>query len=666
MNNKTLAGRIGVEGVLMVLSPFPMFFVVNEEGILYSSYEFILSIIASIFIFCSAVTLLKKPAIGKVFGMGAVIIGYSSALHFVLKNQSATLVATVLAITAFFAYFDFIPRSTRVLPDNRARFRKRAFWGNIALLPVLILNVMFSRLGYESAILIMTASVFIAFSLYLSWAIRYRSVLYITISIASILVILLMLYLGLNIYIPAAAAILAIAMILILPREKTMVENNGQWWEILLSHPARMLLTTFSALCACGSILLLLPFSSSGQKIEVVDAVFTSVSAVCVTGLVVLDTPIDFSIFGQSSILLLIQLGGLGIMSITTVALHAMGKRMSLKQERLMTSMTDTPHKDLINSLALILKYTFIVESIGALLLGLLFYAYGDNVGYALYRGFFTAISAFCNAGFALQSNSLVPYQSSPFILHIVALLIILGGIAPATVLFVPKWVRGKVTPIPARIALVVTVIMLFGGALFILMFEWNGFLEGLSVFDKINNAWFQSATLRTAGFNSVSLERAASPTYLLMVAFMFIGGSPGGTAGGIKTTTVGILAMTFFSNIINKKDVITQNRRIDHTTIYRAVTIVISGIIVWFLGVIMLEVTQRIPAEDLIFEVTSALATVGLTIGATPLLDEIGKIIIIITMFAGRIGPMTLFMLLSDDTTSGDSECIDEKISLT
>ncbi len=666
MNNKTLAGRIGIEGVLMVLAPFPLFFVVSEEGIHYSCYEFLLSIISSIFIFCSALTLLRKPAIGKIFGMGAVILGYISALRFVLANQSVTLVATVFAITAFFAYFDFTPRLIQVPPGNQARLRKRAFWGNIALLPVLILNVMFSRLGYESAILIMTASVFIAFSLYFSWTINYRSVLYIAVSTTSIMVILLMLYLSLNLYIPAVAAMLAIAMILILPREKTMVESNEQWWEVLLNHPARMLLSTFFVLCVCGSILLLLPFSSSGHKIAVVDAVFTSVSAVCVTGLVVLDTPIDFSIFGQSSILLLIQLGGLGIMSIATVALHVMGKRMSLKQERLMTSMIDTPNRDLINSLALILRYTFIVESIGALLLALLFYAYGDNAGYAIYRGVFTAISAFCNAGFALQSNSLVSYQSSPLILHIVALLIILGGIAPAAVLFFPKWVRGKVTPIPARIALIATVIMLLGGMLFILMFEWNGLLEGLSVFDKVNNAWFQSATLRTAGFNSINLEHAASPTYLLMVAFMFIGGSPGGTAGGIKTTTVGILAMTFFSNIINKRSVIIQNRRINHATIYRAVTIVISGIIVWFLGVIMLEVTQRIPAKDLIFEVTSALATVGLTIGATPLLDEIGKIIIIITMFAGRIGPMTLFMLLSEDTSSSGSEYIDENISLT
>lgn len=353
-------------------------------------------------------------------------------------------------------------------------------------------------------------------------------------------------------------------------------------------------------------------------------------------------------------------------MSIATVALHAMGRRMSLRQERVMTSMTDTSHNDLVDSLSIILKYTFIVEGVGAVILSILFYFHGDELWYALYRGVFTAISAFCNAGFALQSNSLVPYQSNPLILHTVALLIILGGIAPACALLFPGWVGRKVTPIPARIALVTTLIMLFSGALFILIFEWNGFLYGLNVFDKIHNAWFQSATLRTAGFNSVALERCISPTYMLMIAYMFIGGSPGGTAGGIKTTTVGILVMTFWSNIMNCKNVVLQNRRIDHGTVYRAVTIVISGIIVWFIGVIMLEVTQQIPAKDLVFEITSALATVGLTIGATPMLDEIGKCVVILAMFAGRVGPVTLFMLLSSDVAGDGGECIEEKISLT
>jgi trk system potassium uptake protein TrkH len=387
---------------------------------------------------------------------------------------------------------------------------------------------------------------------------------------------------------------------------------------------------------------------------------------VCVTGLVVLDTPNDFTLVGQIFILLLIQLGGLGIMSITTVALQAMGRRLSLKHERLLASMTDTNHQDLIRALATILKFTLLAEGLGALSLTMLFYASGDQFSQALWRGLFTAVSAFCNAGFALQTDSLIPYQANPFVLHIVAGLIVFGGMAPATSLIVPKWVRGKPVPISARIALITTVALLIAGTFFVLAFEWNGVLGGLSIVDKIQNAWFQSVTLRTAGFNSVDIANISSPTLLIMIAFMFIGGSPGGTAGGVKTTTIGILAMTFWSNVTNQNQIITQNRRIHSGTIYRAVTVLVSGMAIWFVVVLMLQVTQEISSRDLIFEATSAIGTVGLSTGATPLLDEIGKVIIIIAMFAGRIGPITLFMLLNDDQAVSDTRHPVESVSIT
>jgi trk system potassium uptake protein TrkH len=369
---------------------------------------------------------------------------------------------------------------------------------------------------------------------------------------------------------------------------------------------------------------------------------------------------------GQFFILLLIQLGGLGIMTITTVALHAMGRRLSLKQERILTSMTDTDHRDLVKSLAIILKFTFISEATGAVLLTLLFYFTGDTPGESVWRGIFTAISAFCNAGFALQSDSLIPYQANPFILHVVGTLIIFGGLAPATSLIVPRWLSGKQIPIQARLALQTTAILLVAGAFFLLVSEWNGVLARLSFDDKIHNAWFQSVTLRTAGFNSIDIASVASPSFLIMLLLMFIGGSPGGTAGGIKTTTVSILAMTFWANITNRNDISACNRRIRSTTIYRAITIVVAGMIVWFIVVLMLVTTQAIPARDLIFEATSALGTVGLSTGATPLLDEIGKIVVIIAMFVGRIGPMTLFMLLSSEYAATASRYPDAKISIT
>ncbi|MBF0229143.1 MAG: potassium transporter TrkH [Desulfamplus sp.] len=493
---------------------------------------------------------------------------------------------------------------------------------------------------------------------------------------------------------------------------KAQKQISGQWWEMFLNHPARMMLTTFMVLCCFGTILLILPISASNnnlsisnsnsnlsnsisnnsiksltssnsndilsisasnklesfrKSINIIDAAFTSVSAVCVTGLVVLDTPKDFSVTGQAFILLLIQLGGLGIMSITTVGLHAMGRRLTLRQERLLTTITDTDHKDLIDSLSLIIKFTFTVEGFGAIILTLLFYYQtGDTFSQALWSGLFTSISAFCNAGFALQSDNLIPYKEFPLILHTVAALIILGGIAPATTLLIPKWIKGQNIPVASYIALATTAILLISGTLFILVFDWNGVLSNLSILDKIHNAWFQSVTLRTAGFNSVDIAGVTAPTFLIMICLMFIGGSPGGTAGGIKTTTMGILVLTFWANITNNKSVVVLNRRIQSRVIYRAITIAASGALTWVVMVLMLEVTQQIPVSEIIFEVTSAMATVGLSTGATMKLDEIGKIIIMITMFAGRICPITIFMLLSEERYDNSSRYQNAKISLT
>ncbi|WP_459917360.1 TrkH family potassium uptake protein [Desulfocicer niacini] len=437
-------------------------------------------------------------------------------------------------------------------------------------------------------------------------------------------------------------------------------------WEELFNRPAAIVFFTFLGLCLVGTLMLLLPGIMSHDPIVLVDAVFTSVSAVCVTGLVVLDTPADFSLAGQGVILILIQFGGLGIMSITTVAMHAMGRRLSLRQERLMTSLMDADRKDLLASLVLILKFTFLVETVGALFLGGVFYAMGDSPGQAAWQGVFTAISAFCNAGFSLQTQSLVPYQNAPLVLHMVAALIICGGMAPATSLLIPRWLQGKTVPVTVRIDLVTTAVLLISGSFFMLAFEWNGVLSGLSFFNKIHNAWFQSATLRTAGFNSVDLAGVMSPTFLVMLCLMFIGGCPGGTAGGIKATTMGILAMTFWANITHRNGVRLQNRNIRPVTIFRAITIVVSGGVIWFVVVLMLEVTQQIPARSIIFEATSAIATVGLSIGATAQFDQIGKLIIILAMFIGRIGPVTLFMLLSDASLPPVSRCPDAKITLT
>jgi trk system potassium uptake protein TrkH len=659
--------RIGIEGALLVLSPFPLLFPLTGPDIFFNKWQLVISLIAVTACLVCAFTMSGKHVVGKVLGMVAAAGAYLSALPNILINPFAALTANLLLISATVFFIDFHPPSQRDRKSDLAsRYRERAWWGAMMIPAPIVISLFLGASAAGFSRFIVLLSLAIALILYLHWALESKSTTRITLTLTAIFLLVLLYVFSPVSDISGLAMLSCLTILISFPNQKGTFEKQIHWWEILLNNPARVLLTTFLALCVFGSFLLALPVSNQDGAIDLVDAVFTSVSAVCVTGLIVLDTPHDFTMFGQFCILLLIQFGGLGIMSITAVTLHMMGRRLSLKQERMLTSMTDTGHKDLLYSLKTILKFTFIAEAIGAAVLVPLFYAAGDSLGQATWRGLFTAVSAFCNAGFALQSDSLLPYQTNVLILHAVSTLIIFGGIAPATSLLVPQWISGKPVPIAARIALVTTVVLLLSGCGFMMAFEWDGILSGLSVGEKIQNAWFQSVTLRTAGFNSVDITTIANPTFMVMVIFMFIGGSPGGTAGGVKTTTIGILAMTFWANITNRNDVEVQNRLIHSSTIYRAITIVASGMAVWFVVILMLQVTQQISARDLIFEVTSALGTVGLSTGATSLLDEIGKAIIIITMFVGRIGPMTIFMLLSGENAASTSRCPEEKISIT
>lgn len=689
---------VGIEGILMALSPLPLmlatltsrtdlsalhlnifisgmdYFSSASSSLLNSQPFYLITVLpASILTFISAFLILRRPLMGQICA-GLALTGSSFAvMPYLVTDPFIALIGAIAIISAGFYLVDFKVRTRyqrNSTPHERSLQRVRC--GIITIPMLAILKFMMERDPTTDLMLngAVTLSAIIVQLLFLHCALKQKrravSVIWSVLSITLMITMTTLFYKGYDLSI--TILISALITILVLPPSEAVQTSYDQWWEMFLNHPARMLLTTFMVLSILGTTLLILPVSAAHNTINIVDAAFTSVSAVCVTGLIVVDTPKEFSVTGQIFILLLIQLGGLGIMSITTVGMHAMGRRLTLRHERLLTNMTDTDHKDLIRSLITILKFTFKAEAIGALLLSLLFYQTGDSVGQSIWRGGFTAVSAFCNAGFALQSDNLIPYNNHPLILHTVALLIISGGIAPATTLLIPKWISGNPIPVASYIALITTAILLVSGTLFILVFDWNGVLLNFSVADKIHNAWFQSVTLRTAGFNSVDIAGVAPPTLLVMICFMFIGGSPGGTAGGVKTTTVGILAMTFWTNITNNKSVVIRNRRVQSRIIYRAVTIVVSAVVTLLVMVLMVEVTQQIPASDVIFEVTSALGTVGLSTGATMHLDEIGKIIIMITMFVGRIGSVTIFMLLSEErnTHKNPSRYQNAKISLT
>ncbi len=670
MKSRASMPRIGIEGFLLAVAPLPLLFLsakTNDSGGL-PLWQLTIAAAAAVFLFLCALTLFRSPRAGKLLGFAAAAGTYGAAFPHIMASPFFALSGTVVLISILFMLFDFhVYGHAARKTDHTDRCLERARWGSLAVPLVVVLDIFFDSASLRGGVYVIAISLLIAQILVVHWAMEKKSAWFFLLAAAGMISAGLALIYSAAELIPGIAAAVSFTSVISLPRSKTGMESQKPFWEIFLSHPARVLVVTFLGLCAMGTLLLLLPIAAQDRAIGFVDAAFTAVSAVCVTGLIVLDTPNDFTGYGQFFILVLIQLGGLGIMGITTVGLHTMGRRLSLTHERVLASMADTNHKDLVQSLVTILKFTFAAEGMGAVLLTFMFYTAGDTGSQAVWRGIFTAVSAFCNAGFALQSDSLMSYHATPVILHIVAALIIFGGMAPATSLVIPGWLAGRQVPIPARIALTASIVLLFLGTVFIMAFEWGGLLAGMSVSDKIQNAWFQSVTLRTAGFNSLDIAGIAHPTFLLMLAFMFIGGSPGGTAGGVKTTTIGILAMTFFANITNQKEVILQNRRINAVTIFRAVTIVAAGLLLWFGVVLMLEVTQQhIPVRDLIFEATSALGTVGLSTGATGLLDEIGKIVVIIAMFCGRIGPVTLFMLLSDGQRPSATRCPDAKIFLT
>ena len=467
-------------------------------------------------------------------------------------------------------------------------------------------------------------------------------------------------FFGLLAMVPAVA-------LLALPSGSMVVDETPGWSNLLFAHAPRLLVVTFAVLCAAGTIILALPFSSaSPEPISYVDALFTAVSAVCVTGLIVLDTPVDFGSGGQMVILVLIQLGALGIMTFSTAAIALLGRRMSLSHEGAVTGLIAGNEKGQVtDTVKRILLVTAACESAGALILWLLFWLQGLPPLEALAKGVFTAVSAYCNAGFALDSDSLVTQAKHPAVLHTVSTLIVLGGVSPFLVLRARLLLRGRSTRAQEKLVLVTTAVLLATGTILFLAFEWNASLAGLSFGDKLSNAWFQSVTLRTAGFNSVDTAALEPPTLVLSLLWMFIGGSPGGAAGGIKTTTAAVLILAVITTVRNYPSAQVFHRRIPHHTVYRAAAIVTGGAAAVFLAFLALLLTQRLPSGVALFEVISALGTVGLSLGGTARLDDIGKLIIAACMFAGRLGPLTLFMFLSRRMTKGPFGLPEEEIDV-
>lgn len=425
----------------------------------------------------------------------------------------------------------------------------------------------------------------------------------------------------------------------------------------------RIIALGFLGTIVFGTLLLMLPVSAaSGEMTNFIDSLFTATTSVCVTGLVTVPTYAHWSVFGQIVIALLAQVGGLGVITFTMLFLMALGKRIGLKQRLLIQ---DAYNLDTIQGMVIlikkILKGTLIVEGVGALLYMTVFIPEFGWIG--IWKSVFNAISAFCNAGMdVLGPDSLAPYVANPIVNITTMLLIILGGIGfPVWWSVLDMFCRRRRKrrtlftgahhlPLHTKMVLFMTLSLIAGGALLIFLLEYNNpeTLGNLPWWQKIQAALFQSVTTRTAGFLTISQAGLRKATAMICCLLMFIGGSPSGTAGGVKTTTVAILVLTVISIIKGRNDTEMFGRKINGNLVRRALSIFMVSFGVMLLAVIALAIVQPGDFMDCLFEVISAIATVGLTRDFTTELTVAGRIIIIVTMYIGRIGPISLALFFN------------------
>lgn len=424
--------------------------------------------------------------------------------------------------------------------------------------------------------------------------------------------------------------------------------------------PAQKIAVSFLFVIITGAILLMLPISNRDFTFfDPIDALFTATSATCVTGLVTVVTYDQFNAFGQLVILVMIQVGGLGLMTLMASFILFVKSRLSMHEKLAMKEMLNQDKVfDMRKFLMDIIKYTALFESIGALLLSFqMIPEFGFLKG--LWKSIFLSVSAFCNAGFDIIGNaSLAPYVHNPLVCFTIISLIILGGLGFAV------WfdLRDKLTPLfrrevtfkkfrksltlHTRLVLCMTAALILGTALLILLIEFQNTatIGDFTLPEKIMTAIFESVTLRTAGFATINYGGLMEATKFMMMLVMFIGGSPGGTAGGIKTTTFAVLILFIIATFKGKETVVFK-RTILKETIIHAMAIFAINIIVLLTGIFLLCLLQGDAFLDMAFEAVSAMATVGLSTGLTPHLNVFGKLIIISLMFIGRIGIVTLIM---------------------
>ncbi|SFG72463.1 trk system potassium uptake protein TrkH [Desulfotomaculum arcticum] len=409
--------------------------------------------------------------------------------------------------------------------------------------------------------------------------------------------------------------------------------------------PQQLLVLGFLAAIITGSVLLSTPWAVADGNIDVSAAVFTATSAVCVTGLVVVDTGTHWTFFGQLVILLLIQVGGLGIMSFATFFALLLGKRIQIRQRLIMQqALGKSSIEGIVNIFRYLLIFSFCIELAGAFILAL---HWLPAMGFprALWFGLFHSVSAFNNAGFDIFGNfsSLTAFTADTVVNLVISSLFIIGGIGFVVIYEIYKYKQNKRFSLHSRVVLITTAGLIIAGTLIIFVSEYNHAFRQMTLEGKFLASFFQAVTPRTAGFNTVDLNSLLLSTQLLIISLMFVGGSSGSTAGGIKTSTFAVLGLAIYSILKGKRDTEVLGRRIAHQEVARALAIALLGLFLIFVVTFLVALTHQADFIKVLFEVVSALGTVGLSLGLTTELNQLGRILIIVTMFFGRLGPLTI-----------------------
>jgi trk system potassium uptake protein len=435
-------------------------------------------------------------------------------------------------------------------------------------------------------------------------------------------------------------------------------------------NPAQTLSLGFLCLIGIGTLLLMLPFATKDRHhLSFIDAIFEATTAVCVTGLVVVDTETTFTLFGQIVMLVLIQVGGLGFMTFGILISLFLGKNIGLTSRvMIQESLNQLSLEGMVKLVKFVVGFTFLIEGIGAIILAI---RWSNDLGFpkSIYFGIFHSISAFNNAGIDIMGKfrSMTDYVGDVTIIMTLSSLLIIGGIGYTVILDILRKKSIRKLALHTKLVLIMTIILNILGTLLIFVLEYDnpGTLGGLSLKEKILGAYFHGVVPRTAGFNSLNMGDLSLSTQFVTMLLMFIGGGSGGTAGGIKVTTFFIIILAVWSLIRGREDVNILRRRIPKDTIFKAFSITLYSTAIVFLTLFILTITEKAPLNVLLFEVISAFGTVGMSMGLTPELSSVGKVVITILMFIGRVGPLTVAFALAKVNQKPPYKYVEEKIMI-